>query len=204
MIKIDEYISNFLLPQSLIADKHPWDITTDLKELILHFIPMLDTDFEITDGIAIHKSVSIEQGAVLKAPLIIMEGAQISANAYFREGAIIGKNAKIGPGCEIKSSIVGNGSAIVHFNYIGNSIIGENVNFEAGAVAANHYNEQTDREIIVKYKDKLIKTKAIKFGALAGDGSKIGANAVLSPGTLLNRNTVVKRLQLIEQVKEFS
>ncbi|MFH7031624.1 hypothetical protein [Flavobacterium aquidurense] len=33
-----------------------------------------------------------------------------------------------------------------------------------------------------------------------GDNSRIGANAVLSPGTILTKNSIVKRLELIEQV----
>lgn len=39
-----------------------------------------------------------------------------------------------------------------------------------------------------------------KFGALVGDNTKVGANAVLSPGTLLVQHSVVKRLELVTQV----
>ena len=51
------------------------------------------------------------------------------------------KSVKIGPSSEVKSSIICFETAIAHLNYIGNSIIGQNVNFEAGSIAANHYNE---------------------------------------------------------------
>jgi UDP-N-acetylglucosamine diphosphorylase / glucose-1-phosphate thymidylyltransferase / UDP-N-acetylgalactosamine diphosphorylase / glucosamine-1-phosphate N-acetyltransferase / galactosamine-1-phosphate N-acetyltransferase len=92
---------------------------------------------------------------------------------------------------------------LAHFNFIGNSIIGSNVNVEAGAVTANHYNERADKQIEVLYKGEIIKTNTHKFGALIGDGCKIGANAVLSPGTLLVKNTIVKRLEMVEQVISF-
>ncbi|MDZ7614087.1 MAG: hypothetical protein U5K51_10655 [Flavobacteriaceae bacterium] len=49
--------------------------------------------------------------------------------------------------------------------------------------------------------EKLIQTNTEKFGSLVGDGCKIGANAVLSPGTILSKNTVVKRLELVDQCK---
>jgi bifunctional N-acetylglucosamine-1-phosphate-uridyltransferase/glucosamine-1-phosphate-acetyltransferase GlmU-like protein len=104
-------------------------------------------------------------------------------------------------GVEIKSSIISNNSAVAHFNFIGDSIIGENVNFEAGSITANHFNERENKEIFVKIDDNIINTQVVKFGSLIGDYSKIGANAVLSPGTILKKNSVVKRLELIEQIK---
>jgi len=54
------------------------------------------------------------------------------------------------------------------------------------------------QKIIILYQGEKLHTTVSKFGALVGDFSKIGANAVLSPGTILNLNTVVKRLELIE------
>ena len=104
-------------------------------------------------------------------------------------------------GVEVKSSIIFDNSSVAHFNFIGDSIIGSNVNFEAGSITANHFNERKDKEIFVKINEEIINTKIEKFGALVGDFSKIGANAVLTPGTILMKNTVVKRLELIEQIK---
>lgn len=53
----------------------------------------------------------------------------------------------------------------------------------------------------MKINNEIIDTKSIKFGALVGDDSKIGANAVLSPGTILEKKSIVKRLELIEQIQ---
>jgi hypothetical protein len=61
---------------------------------------------------------------------------------------------------------------------------------EAGSIIANHFNERTNKEIF---------PGVTKFGALVGDGCKIGANAVLSPGTILEKNSVVARAELINQ-----
>ena len=65
---------------------------------------------------------------------------------------------------------------------------------------ANRYNERNDKIIYVAHNGKSLNTNCEKFGALVGDGSRVGANAVLSPGTMLERNAVVKRLELVEQV----
>tara|TARA_R110002167_G_scaffold128570_13_gene310947 strand:+ start:2532 stop:3143 length:612 start_codon:yes stop_codon:yes gene_type:complete len=200
MIDINEFISNIPFDIPLGRYATPWGITTSLKEIIMGIIPQLGDQFIVENGAAIHKTAILENGVTIKGPVIIMENCQVSANAYFREGVLLGSAVKIGPGSEVKSSIICSGSAIAHLNYIGNSIIGENVNFEAGSIAANHYNERTDKRIWVKYNNKTIDTGVEKFGALVGDGSRIGANGVLSPGTILKKYAVVKRLELIAQL----
>tara|TARA_R110002049_G_scaffold240425_1_gene414031 strand:+ start:307996 stop:308604 length:609 start_codon:yes stop_codon:yes gene_type:complete len=202
MIAITKFFSSFPMNIETLEQRNPWEIICDVKSLIEKAMTELDDNYTIDGGIAIHKTAIIEAGVTLKAPAIINENCFIGAHAYFREGVFLDKNVKIGPGCEIKGTIICSHTAIAHFNYVGNSIIGQHVNFEAGAIAANHYNERKSKEIRVKFKGKIINTGVSKFGALVGDGSKIGANAVLSPGTLLEKNTIVKRLELVEQAKE--
>ena len=201
MILIDDFISGF---SSLFPEQQgwqPWEITECLKEIIRIRLLHLGDDYEITDEVAIHKTAIVETGAVLKSPAIIGPDCVVGAHAYFREGAFLDHPVKIGPGCEIKNSIIFSGTAIAHFNYVGNSIIGQNINFEAGSIAANHYNERLDKRISVLYRGMVFDTGVNKFGSLVGDGSRIGANAVLSPGTILEQNSIVKRLELVEQYK---
>lgn len=200
MIIIKHYIEDFFTTFKGFEDFQPWEITNDLKRIIENIIPTLNEDYVITDQVAIHKSAIIEEGVTLKNPAIISANCYVGAHAYFREGVYLEENVRIGPGCEIKNSIIFSNTAIAHFNYIGNSIIGKNVNFEAGSIAANHYNERENKKISVLHDAQIIETHSEKFGSLVGDHSKIGANAVLSPGTLLIRKSIVKRLELIEQV----
>ncbi len=201
MIHIDDFIKDFSLTFSNQRNLQPWDITNKLKEFLENIISTLDDHYLIKDKVAIHKTAIIEHGAIIKQPAIIGENCYVAAHAYFREGVYLERSVKIGPGCEIKNSIICSETAIAHFNYIGNSIIGRNVNFEAGSIAANHYNERISKKISVLYKTDIIETNTEKFGSLVGDNSRIGANAVLSPGTILEKNTIVKRLELIEQIK---
>jgi NDP-sugar pyrophosphorylase family protein len=200
-ILIDNLIAQF----SSIIDNQtnllPWEITQNLVSIINDLILKLDANFDVQNGIAIHKTSTIEHGVTLIAPIIIDENCFIGANAYLRGGVYLDKRVRIGPGCEIKTSIICADSVVAHFNFIGDSIIGHNVNIEAGAVIANHYNERSDKRISVRYKSKIIETNIEKFGSLIGDNSKIGANAVLSPGTILEANTIVNRLELIDQQK---
>jgi len=179
----------------------PWEITRDLSTTLPHIIARLGNEFKIDNGVAIHRTATIENGVVLKGPIIIHENCFVGAHAYLRSGVYLGPKVTIGPGCELKSSIVFDHSAAAHFNFIGDSIVGRSVNMEAGSILANHYNERTDKRIRVIMNDTLLETQSEKFGALVGDRTRIGANAVLSPGTILSPGAIVKRLELVEQVK---
>lgn len=197
MIKIKDFIQDF--PIEAYADKMPWDIVKVLSQIITDIISRLDNDFTVSEGIAIHKSAIIEQGVVLKAPIIVHANSFIGAHAYLRGGVYLSEYVVIGPGCEIKSSVICAKSCAAHFNFIGDSIIGSHVNFEAGSITANHHNDKVDKRIFSVYNSIVIDTGVDKFGSLVGDHSKIGSNAVLSPGTLLQKKSIVKRLELIDQ-----
>ncbi len=201
MIDINQFIKRFspvfLLEENLL----PWEITKNISLILEKKISQLSNNYKITNGIAIHNTAIIEQGVILKTPIIISANCFVGANAYLRGGVFLDEGVTVGPGCEIKSSFIFADTCIAHFNFIGDSIIGSKVNFEAGALTANHYNERTDNRISVFINSEIIETNTEKFGALIGDNSKIGANAVLSPGTILPKNSIVKRLELVEQVK---
>lgn len=199
MIAIKEYIEKF--PAGFDGEnKNAWEITSAIAETIEKIILELNDDFIVANNIAVHKTAVIEADVVMKSPVIVSANCFIGAHAYLRGGVFLSEGVSIGPGCEIKSSIICSNSAAAHFNFIGDSIIGSNVNFEAGSIIANHYNEREDKQISVLYKNEIIETQSTKFGALVGDGCRIGANAVLSPGTLLDKKAIVQRLELIKQI----
>ena len=199
MIDINAYISDPPLWLMQVYTS-PWALIDELDNTISKELLLLSDQYHVQDNVAVHKDAVIEQGVVFKGKIIISPFCYVSANAYLRGPVFLGNAVNIGPGSEIKQSIILDNSAVAHFNYIGNSIIGKNVNFEAGSICANHYNERENKNILIKIDNNIIDTKINKFGALVGDHSKIGANAVLSPGTILQKGSIVKRLELIEQV----
>lgn len=184
-----------------ISALEAWQITGKTHEIIASALANLDSMFIIRGGIAIHRSATVESNVTLKPPAIISRDCFIGAGAYLRGGVYLDENVSIGPGCEIKSSIILAHSTMAHFNFVGDSLIGSNVNMEAGAVIANHYNERSEKMIYSKFGNDVIATGVIKFGALVGDNSRIGANAVLSPGTILLPGSVVGRLELVDQCR---
>lgn len=119
---------------------------------------------------AVHETAVVEQGAVLKGAIIIGAGSFVAAGAYLRGGVYLGSNCIVGPSCEVKSSFMLGGSKLAHFNFVGDSLIGENVNIEAGAIIANYRNELDGADIKVRYADNVIEIGVNKFGALVGEG----------------------------------
>jgi NDP-sugar pyrophosphorylase family protein len=196
---ISHYIREFDRYFPHARDLMPWHIPGKARELIRILISDLTDDYRVSGEVAIHKDASVEEGVVLKGPIIISDKVFIGAHAYLRGGVYLAPNASVGPGCEIKSSIIMPHSALAHFNFVGDSILGAHVNMEAGSIIANYHNDRTDRTITVRDGQQIIRTDVEKFGGIVGDGSKIGANAVLSPGTILAKNYIVKRLELIQQ-----
>lgn len=181
--------------------EYPWQALENIENLLRDTLSHLGDEYVLKDGIAIHKSAKIDPTATILPPALIGPNCFVGPHALLRGGVCVGVGSSIGPGCEIKHSLIGEGTALAHFNFVGDSLIGSEVNLEAGAITANHYNERDDKTIFVLWGDKAIETNVTKFGACIGDGSKIGANAVTSPGTILQQRSVVRRLELIEQVQ---
>jgi NDP-sugar pyrophosphorylase family protein len=200
-LRIQDYIAPFPVRFPFLDPAiEPWALTTDLPHFFERFASLLDlTAFEKTAGILTHREATIETGAIIKPPAIISVGCFVASTAYLRGGVVLDHGVSIGPGCELKSTIVMALSSVAHLSFVGDSIIGSDVNIEGGVVVANHFNELLEQEITVRIGGDGIRTGVTKFGALVGDHSQIGANAVLSPGTVLPPHSVVPRLTLVDQ-----
>jgi NDP-sugar pyrophosphorylase family protein len=198
MLNIVDFIKRFSLAFPAYTGT-PWDIPPTIDTLLREKIKSLPPEYRIKGEAAIHKSARIEEHTILKGTMIIGPGCFIGAHAYIRGGVFMDDGAVVGPGCEVKTTMIFKQSVLAHFNFVGDSIIGQGVNMEAGSVIANHFNERVDKTIHVLIKGTKTPLSIEKFGALIGDQCRIGANAVLSPGTILEPGSVVKRLELVEQ-----
>lgn len=204
-MKLDKFIKNCYQTLPILLEyQQPWEITESANKIIGNIIVNLKPDeYNIDGNIAIHKTAVIEVGVVLKDNVVIEKNCFVGSGAYLRGGVYLAEDVTIGHGSEIKSSFIFKKSRIAHLNYVGNSIIGEDVNFEAGSIAANYFNEiEKDIEILID--GKIVKTGVKKFGALVGDNSRIGANAVIDPGSILIPGKIIGRLKHYEQFKRVS
>ena len=143
----------------------------------------------IGERVFIGEGTIVEDGVMIKGPAIIGRNCEIRHNAYIREQVIIGDNCMVGNSCEIKNSILFNHAVAPHFNYIGDSILGYKAHLGAGVKISNF--KLMAGNINVEIEGKSFDTGLRKFGALLGDGADVGCNAVLNPGSIIGRGSVI-------------
>ncbi len=151
---------------------------------------------KIEGPVYIDKNVIIRPGAVIQGPCVIQEGAIIGTNALVREYSTIGKNCVVGFGVEIKNSIIFDNTSIGRLSYVGDSIIGKNVEFGAGTQTWNISHKE---KIKVKIKDEIFEVPLKKFGAIIGDNAFIGINVSIFPGKMIGCNSVISAGLNIEE-----
>ena len=124
-----------------------------------------------------------------------IENATLEANvnvgpfSRLRPGTILSKGSRVGNFVEIKKSKVGKKSKINHLSYVGDALVGKNVNIGAGTITCNYDGKRKN------------KTK-IFDGAFIGSNTslvapiKIGKKAVVGAGSTLTQNVKNKSLAL--------
>lgn len=138
------------------------------------------------EKISIGTGTVIEPGAYIQGPCIIGANCQIRHGAYIRGNVVIGDGCVIGHNTEIKHSILLDNACAAHFNYVGDSILGNGVNLGAGVKCANLRLDALPISILLN--GQKIATRLNKLGLVAGDGAQLGCNAVANPGTILGKN----------------
>lgn len=142
----------------------------------------------LSERIAIGPGCRIEPGAVIVGPAVLGEGVVIRTGAYIREYVVLGPGSLVGAHSEVKGSILLPGAKAPHQAYVGDSILGRDVNLGAGTILSNVKN--VGREVTFRHRGEVIHTGLRKFGAVLGDGCKTGCNTVLNPGVLLGPGSV--------------
>jgi UDP-3-O-[3-hydroxymyristoyl] glucosamine N-acyltransferase len=130
----------------------------------------------------------IEPGAVLRGPVILGDGCEVRTGAYLRGGVIAGRGCVIGAHTEVKRAILLDRAHAPHQNYVGDSILGHDVNLGAGTILSNVKN--VGAEVTFHHDGGVVHTGLRKLGAVLGDGCRTGCNTVLNPGVLLGPGCV--------------
>jgi NDP-sugar pyrophosphorylase family protein len=137
------------------------------------------------DLISIGEGTVIEPGAYIRGPCIIGRNCQIRHGSYIRGNVIVGDRCVVGHATELKHSILLNHARAAHFAFVGDSVLGNDVNLGAGVKCANLRLDGSP--VCVRYHQQSISTGLRKCGAIVGDGCQIGCNVVINPGTLFGK-----------------
>ena len=163
---------------------YPWEVVANIKKYVLSIIQEKPDGFKLlSDDILVADCVEISDKCEIIGPAVIGKYSKIRPGAYLRGNVIIGENCVIGNSTEIKNSILLNNVQAPHYNYIGDSILGNNVHLGAGVICSNL---KTDKSNI---KIDGFDTNMRKLGAILGDDVDIGCGCVLNPGTVIGKGT---------------
>ncbi len=140
-------------------------------------------------AVQLGKGTVVEPGALIKGPTLIGNGTEVRQGAYIRGTCLVGDRCVVGHTTEVKSSIFLNGAKAGHFAYVGDSILGNEVNLGAGTKLANL--KIKGNTIRIWTDAGVLDTGRRKLGAILGDKTEIGCNAVTNPGTILGKRCLV-------------
>ncbi len=174
------------LPEWLDVGR-PWDILTATERVLS--LMKGDVQGIVEPGCTLKGEVFVAKGALLKTgtyvegPVWIGEGAVVGPNCYLRPGTVIGRNCKVGNACEIKASVLMDGAHVGHLSYVGDSVLGERVNFGAGTLVANLRHD--GKNVKASIEGKRHDTGRRKMGVIVGDDFHTGINTSLNVGVVL-------------------
>lgn len=191
----------FTLPASLaafrrffLADAAPWDWLGQIgPALAAHEFgldaPRVPPGVHLEGPVHLGAGVALPSHATIIGPAWIGARTQIRPGAFIRGGVIAGEGCVLGNSSEFKNCLLMDGVQAAHFNYVGDSVLGNGSHLGAGAICSNLRLDH--KSVLVHVEGGPVDTGLKKFGAILGDGAEVGCNAVLNPGTLLGPRSLV-------------
>ncbi len=193
----------FELPPSLPfaeyfdLDAAPWEWVSKIKEALeSEGVPKGTSGFDslpsgvvIEGDVYIHPTVDISPNVVIQGPAYIGANTKIRPGAFIRGNVIVGENCVLGNSCEFKNCLLLDNVQAAHFNYVGDTVLGNKTHLAAGVICSNLRLDQAS--VKINLPEGRTETGMRKLGALIGDGAEVGCNSVLNPGTVLGKRSLV-------------
>ncbi|HHT17497.1 MAG TPA: UDP-N-acetylglucosamine pyrophosphorylase [Papillibacter sp.] len=179
---------------------YPWQVLPEIGEFVRALGVKLSPDEYDSPAplVWIHKSALVAPSASITGPCIVGPEAEVRHCAFIRGNVLIGAGAVVGNSTELKNAILFDGVQASHYNYVGDSILGYKAHLGAGAITSNIKGDKSP--VVVKNAGELMETGLRKFGAVVGDFVEVGCNAVLNPGTVIGRMSMVYPLTCVRGV----
>jgi bifunctional UDP-N-acetylglucosamine pyrophosphorylase/glucosamine-1-phosphate N-acetyltransferase len=151
----------------------------------------------------IGNNVSVKDNTLIENS-IVRNSSIIGPFAHLRPNSSIGRNVKIGNFVEIKKSAIGDGTKASHLSYIGDAVIGKNVNIGAGTITCNYdgkrkYITKIGSDVFIGSDSQIIAPVKIGRGAYVAAGATVtknvpaGALAISRHGQKNIKNWAVKK-----------
>jgi bifunctional UDP-N-acetylglucosamine pyrophosphorylase / glucosamine-1-phosphate N-acetyltransferase len=174
----------------------PWTLLGDALDEVLAGLPSSDIQVGLSpdvhlagDRIVICRGARIHPSVVIEGPVFIGQDVEIRPGAYIRGGGWIGDRCIVGANTELKRAILLPHAKAPHLNYVGDSILGVDVNLGAGTILSNFRHD--GGKIHIPADGARLDSGRRKLGAILGDGVLTGCNCVLHPGTVVGQGTQI-------------
>lgn len=182
--------------------RHPWDL---LRANESHLAKLQGTDVRgevhpsaVIEGIIqVGAGTRILPGVFIEGNVVIGAKCKIGPNCYIRGGTSIGDSCHIGQAVEIKNCLILSRTNIGHLSYVGDSVLGEAVNFGAGTIVSNLRHDGANHRSMVA--GALVDTGRRKFGAIIADHVHTGINTVIYPGRKLWPHTSTRPGAIVQR-----
>lgn len=186
------------IDEFIFSREYPWELLAGIKPYLLFLIEKgLPGYTKLKDDVLIGENVKIAETASITGPAIIGNDVEIRPGCYIRGNLLVGDHSVLGNSSEFKNAVLMYHCQAPHYNYVGDSILGNYAHMGAGSICSNL---RSDNQAVVIRGEEEIKTGIRKIGGILGDHADIGCGAVLNPGTIIGKNTQVYPLTMTRGV----
>jgi bifunctional UDP-N-acetylglucosamine pyrophosphorylase/glucosamine-1-phosphate N-acetyltransferase len=171
---------------------HPWDLIYVNEQVVAKLTESI-VDGEVSSAAHIEGMLQVGEGTrilpgvFIEGNVVIGKNCKVGPNCYIRGNTTIGDDCHVGQSAEVKNSLIGHGSSVGHLSYVGDSVLGNKVNFGAATVTANFRHDRANHRSMSG--GDLVDTGRRKFGAIVGDGVHTGIHTAIYPGRKLGPGT---------------
>jgi len=182
--------------------RHPWDLLRANEEYVAGLEETLVFGevhpSAVLEGIlCLGPDSRILPGVFIEGNVVIGAKCRIGPNCYIRGNTSIGDSCHIGQAVEIKNSLILTRTTVGHLSYVGDSVLGEAVNFGAGTIVSNFRHDGQHHRSMVG--GSLVDTKRRKFGAIIADHVHTGIHTSIYPGRKLWPNTTTRPGEIVQR-----
>ncbi|MHA2393258.1 MAG: bifunctional sugar-1-phosphate nucleotidylyltransferase/acetyltransferase [Promethearchaeota archaeon] len=170
----------------------PWEFLDGnnflLDKIEREILGEVGVNVHIEGNVYIGEGTNIQAGSHIMGPCYIGNNNIIGPNSVIRPYTFIADDCIISMS-EIKNSIILSNTVIPHFNYIGDSIICENVKLGAGTKVTNFRFD--GNSVKVNIKGQPINSRKIKLGAFIGPNVNTGIKVSIMAGKIVYENSII-------------
>ena len=169
--------------------EYPWEMLPKIKDYLKTLISQGIEGYTLfAEDVLVGENVKIYPTATIEGPAIIGSGTEVRPGAFIRGSVVTGENCVIGNSAELKNCILLNKVQIPHYNYVGDSVLGNFAHTGAGTICSNL---KSDGKPVVIHGETDYETGLRKIGGILADGADVGCGSVINPGTIIGKNTTV-------------